>query len=220
MSPRPRRPNRRQPIPGPASCSGGTAAGFACEGLDLAKQLTLTDLDGGSGSDLWGWTDPLNGTEYVLLGVNDGTVFVEISDPEAPVIVGKLDTRSTGAPWRDIKTLGEHAYIVADGAGAHGMQVFDLTRLRDATPGTNFLSDTDYVEFNEAHNLAINEATGFAYAVGTDTCGEGFHMIDLSHPNKSRICGLRNRRRRARCAMRAVHGPGHRLPEHRSMLRL
>ena len=31
--------------------------------------------------------------------------------------------------WRDIKTYKNHAFIVSDGAGPHGVQVFDLTQL-------------------------------------------------------------------------------------------
>ena len=38
-----------------------------------------------------------------------------------------------GNVWRDIKVFDDHAFIVADGAGQHGMQVFDLTKLRDVT---------------------------------------------------------------------------------------
>ena len=57
-------------------------------------------------------------------------------------------------------------YIVADRAGAHGMQVFDLTRLRGVTGPQAFQADVVYGDFENAHNLAINEDTGFAYAVG------------------------------------------------------
>ena len=40
-----------------------------------------------------------------------------------------------------------------------------------------------------AHNLAINETTGFAYAVGTDTCGRGLNIIDISTPNNPLFAG-------------------------------
>ena len=63
------------------------------------------------------------------------------------------------------------------------MQVFDLARLRDVTMPSEFLPDAVYSDFANAHNLAINEVSGFAYAVGTDTCGEGLHMIDITTPN-------------------------------------
>ena len=62
------------------------------------------------------------------------------------------------------------------------MQVFDLARLRDHVAAQEFLADHVYVEFENAHNLAINEESGFAYAVGTNTCAGGLHMIDLRMP--------------------------------------
>ena len=33
--------------------------------------------------------------------------------------------------WRDVKTYKHYALIVADNVGVHGMQIFDLTQLRD-----------------------------------------------------------------------------------------
>jgi hypothetical protein len=33
------------------------------------------------GNDIWGWTDPLDGREYALVGRNDGTAFVDVTDP-------------------------------------------------------------------------------------------------------------------------------------------
>ncbi len=69
-------------------------------------------------SDLWGWTDPETKKEYVLAGRNDGTSFIDISDPSFPVFVGDLPKTegSLGSVWRDIKVYKDHAYIVADGA--------------------------------------------------------------------------------------------------------
>ena len=67
------------------------------------------------------------------------------------------------------------------------MQVFDLTRLREVTdlPG-EFEPDALYERVASVHNLAINEDTGIAYAVGSnsggDTCGGGLHMIDINEP--------------------------------------
>ncbi len=66
--------------------------------------------------------------------------------------------------------------------------MFDLTRLRGVT-GETFLPDHVYEEFGNAHNIAINEDTGFAYVVGSDTCDEALHMIDLSQPTNPLFAG-------------------------------
>ncbi|HEY8470514.1 MAG TPA: choice-of-anchor B family protein, partial [Longimicrobiales bacterium] len=114
----------------------GKAALFDCKDVDLLAFLSVQDLGGGRGvrlNDVWGWTDPETGKEYAIVGRMDGTSFVDISDPTKPIFVGDLPktAASPGSTWRDIKVYKDHAFIVADGAGPHGMQVFDLRRLRN-----------------------------------------------------------------------------------------
>ena len=45
-------------------------------------------------NDNWGWTDPVTGREYALVGRNDGTSFIDISNPTNPMLVGDLPK-----PW-------------------------------------------------------------------------------------------------------------------------
>ena len=137
---------------------------------------------------------PRTGKEYALLGRMDGTSFVDISDPANPVYLGDLPKTegSQGAIWREIKVYKNHAYIVADGAGAHGMQVFDLTRCaRFRTPRRR--SRSTHYAHPGAHNIVINEDSGFAYATGSnggdDTCGGGLHMIDIRDPENPQFSG-------------------------------
>lgn len=174
------------PVPGPSSgpeaCTAGTAGNHGCDGISLRKRVSLAEMGGGSGNDLWGWVDTATGKEYALMGLNNGVSFVDISDPESPVVIGRLPTQTITSVWRDIKVYADHAFIVADAAGAHGMQIFDLSRLASAVPPATFGPDAVYSDFGSAHNIAINEDTGFAYVVGSDTCDEGLHMIDVSIP--------------------------------------
>jgi choice-of-anchor B domain-containing protein len=52
------------------------------------------------------------------------------------------------------------------------MQVFDLTRLINVTnPPETFTADTHFTDFGRAHNIVINEASGYAYIVGTNRNG-------------------------------------------------
>ncbi|MDX1500233.1 MAG: choice-of-anchor B family protein [Woeseiaceae bacterium] len=178
---------------GPADCVGGKAADFDCLGVSLRARVPHADMGGSAGSDIWGWVDAMTGNEYALVGMTDGTAFVDVTDPEAPVFLGRLPTNAGTAPWRDIKVYADHAYIVADGAGAHGMQVFDLTRLRAVAAPQVFSADVVYGDFGSAHNLAINEDSGFAYVVGISsgavTCDEGLHMVDISTPLNPMFAG-------------------------------
>jgi choice-of-anchor B domain-containing protein len=174
---------------GPADCLTGMAGDFACSGIALRSRLPFDQMGGAAGNDIWGWVDLATGNEYALVGMTDGMAFVDVTDPEGPVFLGRLPTQSTASTWRDIKVYRSHAYVVADRAGEHGMQVFDLTRLRGVTAPQDFSPDVVYSDFASAHNLAINEATGFAYAVGTNSCGGGLHMIDIRTPNNPLFAG-------------------------------
>ena len=143
--------------------------------------MGLDDLEASSGNDCWGWTDPATGKEYAIMGVDNGTVFIDISDPENPIYTVKVLTTNQTSAWRDIKTYNNFAFIVSE-AGGHGMQIFDLTRLRDSGPFDVFSPDANYGGFGNAHNIVINEDTGYAYAVGTDTFGGGIHFVNIQNP--------------------------------------
>ena len=167
---------------GPAACTGGSAGGFDCAAIELHSRVPFSDMGGTAGNDLWGWFDRDTGREYALVGMTDGTAFVDVSDPESPVYVGRVDTATTASTWRDFKVYNDHVYIVADNAGQHGLQVFDLRRLRDVTTPGPLAADFRYLEFGEAHNVAIDEISGFAFVVGSDTCNAGLHIVDLRMP--------------------------------------
>lgn len=175
------------------ACVNGMAGIYPCNGYDLIAHIDVTDLggNGARGNDCWGWTDPSTQKEYALMGTNTGTAFVDLSDPVNPVIVGRLPAENANSIWRDIKTYANHAFIVSE-ANAHGMQVFDLTRLRDADTSNGVIvyqPDAVYIGFGSAHNIVINENTGYAYAVGSNTFGGGPHFVDISDPTNPVAAG-------------------------------
>ncbi|MBT3588566.1 MAG: choice-of-anchor B family protein [Flavobacteriaceae bacterium] len=163
-------------------CENGMAGDYHCNGYDLQSFISLAELDTDRGNDSWGWTDPDNGDEYAIMGVKNGTVFIDISDPINPIYLGKLPTHTDNSTWRDIKVYQNYAFIVSE-ASNHGMQIFDLTHLRDvANPPETFTEDAHYYGFGSSHNLVINEETGYAYSVGDNTYSGGAHFIDISNP--------------------------------------
>ncbi|MCG8373262.1 MAG: choice-of-anchor B family protein [Balneolales bacterium] len=218
-------------------CEDGMAAGlYPCNNIGLYAHIGLDQLGAVRANDIWGWTDPSNNKEYALIGLYDGIGFVDISNPNEPVYVGKLNEYSAslklapekakeefpactfgigtsevakiqgeGSTWRDVKVYNNHAFVVADGQ-IHGMQVFDLTKLRNYN-GTfmEFSEDAHYDLIDNVHNIAINEATGFAYLVGyraTEACGfarnpnvfgardtTGLHIVDISSPLSPQFAG-------------------------------
>ncbi len=187
---------------GEVGCSDGEAGEWECSEVDLVSFVPVSELSGDMArgirtNDNWGWEDPETGRIYALVGMTDRASFVDITDVENPFVVGTLPMTegANGSSWRDMKTYMNHAFIVSDGAGQHGMQVFDLTRLRDFAGGEPVVFDEDalYDNIASAHNIVVNEKSGFAYAVGAssggETCGGGLHMIDVRDPKNPTFAG-------------------------------
>ncbi|WP_339609612.1 choice-of-anchor B family protein [uncultured Planktosalinus sp.] len=163
-------------------CENGFAGSYPCDGYDLQSEIDLGILSAGAGNDSWGWTDPDTNKEYAIMCVSNGTAFIDISDPVNPIYLGKLPTQTDPSTWRDAKVYNNHAFIVSEASG-HGMQIFDLTRLRNVNnPPETFTNDAHYDGFGRAHNIVINEENGYAYAVGTSSFSGGPHIVNIQNP--------------------------------------
>lgn len=173
-------------------CVDGMAGIYPCSGYDFIGRIPLSDFSAQEGNDSWGWTDETTGKEYAIMGLNNGTAFIDISDSENLIYLGKLPSATSSSSWRDVKVYQNHAFIVSEAAG-HGMQVFDLTKLREvANAPATFEADARYISFGNAHNIVINEETGFAYVVGTardDAFRGGAHFIDIRDPKNPKDAG-------------------------------
>lgn len=175
-------------------CAGGSASGFPCDNVDLAAFMPLSAIGNPfEVNDIWGWTHAASGREFALIGQYDATGFIEVTDPNNPVFLGRLPTHTSSSSWRDLKTYNDHAFIVSE-AGNHGVQVFDLTQLLTVSSPTTFSNTAHYNGIGSAHNIVINESTGFAYAVGSrggsqSGCNGGLHMIDINNPTSPTFAG-------------------------------
>lgn len=178
-------------------CIGGMAGIYPCNNVDLESFMPLSEIGGtrsnSAANDIWGWTDSTTGNEYAIIGRVFGTSFVDITDAANPVYLGELATHGAfGSSWRDIKVYQDHAFIVSE-ANQHGMQVFDLTQLRNVvSPPVVFSETAHYNQNASAHNIVINEDSGFAYIVGAagkNSCNGGLHMVDINNPTNPQFAG-------------------------------
>ncbi len=177
---------------GGIDCLNGMAGSFPCDSVDLISYLPVHEMGGVRGlstNDAWGWTDPDSGRDYAIIGMRDRASFVDVTDPYNPVYIGilmKTEGASTSS-WRDMKVRNNWVYIVSDGAGQHGMQVFNLERLRDFDgEPVEFEEDHHYDGVASTHNIVINPDTDYAYAVGAggpNGCGGGLHIINIEDPS-------------------------------------
>ena len=157
----------------------GTDYEYSCLNYDLMGRVTLEEMDAEAGNDCWGWTDSTTGREYAIMGVNNGTSFIDITDSTSPQYLGKLPTSTVDSSWRDMKVYNDHVYIVSE-AGDHGLQVFNLANLRGIDSEKVFSADYTDKSFGQAHNIAINEDSGYAYIAGART--KGIYALNLSNP--------------------------------------
>jgi len=170
------------------SCVDGFAGIYPCSGYDLMSFLSPIELgNSGNGNDCWGWTHPETGQEIVLMGTGTRTVFVDISDPVNPVVLGFLP--SGNSLHRDIKVNNNHAFIVCESLN-HGMYVFDLMQLGDVvSPPVSYSAEVIFGTYS-AHNIAINEESNFAYIVGDyDFFEGGPGFVDITDPNDPIVVG-------------------------------
>ena len=124
------------------------------------------DYLGTEGNDVWGYVDS-TGTEYALVGMQNGFSVVNLSFPSNP-------TESFFIPgaqsiWRDIKVWGHYAYVTTD-EGFDGLLIVDLN---DMTGGTYLYTNNDNsgnFMFSQAHNIYIDEF-GKAYIFGGNIGG-------------------------------------------------
>ncbi|KAK5653076.1 hypothetical protein OQA88_9363 [Cercophora sp. LCS_1] len=185
-------------------CVKGKAGEYQCSKVDLHGFLSHEDLGSQTkaGNDVWGWTSA-TGREFGIVGETDGVGFVEINNDGTLDYIGRLDTATTPTSWRDIKVIGNHAYIGAESQD-HGLQIFDLRKLLDVKPWWNpffwkpkvFDKVKDltahFTGFGASHNIVAHAATNMIYAVGgrsganarNTTCAGGLFAVDVSNPAK------------------------------------
>ena len=186
-------PNHQKVKPGipqaATPCVNGMAGPYQCSNIDLLKFLPLSSIGCTSnGNVVEGWVDPLTNKEYALMGCDNGVSFVDVTDPVNPVYLGRLPAHNNNnSLWRDVRVYtkpGIHRMYVGSEASGHGIQVFDLTRLRNvANPPVTFTENNHYNGLGNSHTIFLNNDTGFLYAVGTQpgcgSCCQGLHMIDV-----------------------------------------
>lgn len=177
---------------------------YECKNFDLLANISKGDLgDDRIIYDMWGWTDTQSNSDYVLLALSSKVLFIEVTDPLEPQIIGelpesKLDidftikTRSD-ATNRAIKTYSDHLFVISDGQ-PHGMQVFDLTNLRDYSDEyLTFTEDALYEGAYNARNIEISEESGFAYLSGViqgEDCSKGgLHIVNINEPKSPTYAG-------------------------------
>jgi choice-of-anchor B domain-containing protein len=150
----------------PAVCAAGSAAGHACHRVDLEARLDTTALGYGNLNDIWGWTDPLDGREYALVGAVGGTVFVDVTDAANPRVVGRLPAHED-IVIAAAKSGADKSMCKADGG--------------DALPGVRPQHDgaSDACAEGGSTWRSLKTYRDHAY-IGSEASGHGIQVFDLT----------------------------------------
>jgi choice-of-anchor B domain-containing protein len=151
-----------------AACLLGLAAVPAGAQSENVNLLSTFDPSGFAYADMWGYD--AGGTEIAILMDNDGTYFVNVTDPGNPVQVGFID--GVNSTWRDAKTYDQYCYIVNEDGG--GLQIVSLVDPLNPTLVGNFTA-----QFTTAHNVWIDTELGLLFAVGSDFPSNETNVYDL-----------------------------------------
>jgi choice-of-anchor B domain-containing protein len=149
--------------------------------LSANSQLNLTLLSNyaypgsrGDCSDIWGHVDSL-GNEYAIVGNNNGTSIMDVTDPANPVEV--FFTSGPSSTWRDIKVWDDVAYITNESSG--GLKIIDMSSLPGTIVGADVYSyGGSTYQFDTAHDFYVDEV-GRGYVLGADNGVGGAIILDL-----------------------------------------
>ena len=154
---------------------------------DICGQLPNLNLSRTGGraypyelSSLWGYE--AGGRKYALVGTTSGVSVVDITAPAAPIQIDSILCSNT--IWREIKTNGQYAYVVADNTG-DGILIIDLSNLPNSIshqfvyPQTLVGGVVDTM--TKGHTLIFDE-NGILYVSGSNINAGAVVMFDVSAP--------------------------------------
>ena len=178
----------------PVACENGMAGPYPCSGIDMLSRVGLSDMKAQAGNAVWGGVESKGHREIAVVGLDNGTAFVDLSKPTCPVVLGKLPSTTGRSQSRDVKVLGDYALVVAE-IQNHGMQVFDMRKL-GTTASTETL-EADFVyrgtsdePISNGHTIEVDEESKMVFiAAARGSCGMGVHMVDFADPMNPKFVG-------------------------------
>ena len=144
---------------------------FGQSDLTFISQTDYAALHNTGLNDIWGYVDE-QGNEYAIVGTEDGTSIMNVSDPANPLEVFWLPGENS--THRDPTVFGDYAYISTE--AEEGLTIINLSPL----PESNVLVTTLFtgesgLSWESAHNCHVDDA-GYLYVFGANY-GEGGVLI-------------------------------------------
>ena len=162
--------------------ANGKVLDFPAKKVSMLSWMTSEDITGTvqSSNDIWAYVSP-SGREYAIVGMAEGTAFIEVTDPVNPKVVKFVKgARST---WRDMAVYQDYAYSVNETGG--GIQVIDLAKIDRGK--VRLRGSVTQRGLETSHNISIDQDSGFAYLSGSNLANGGLVAVDLSNPREPQV---------------------------------
>ena len=144
---------------------------FGQSDLTFISQTDYVALHNTGLNDVWGYVDE-QGNEYAIVGTEDGTSIMNVSDPANPFEVFWLPGENS--IWRDPSVFGDYAYISTE--AEEGLTIIDLSPLPESNELVSSLfTGESGLSWQSAHNCHADDA-GYLYVFGANY-GEGGVLI-------------------------------------------
>ncbi len=135
-------------------------------------------------NDIWGYVSP-SGREYAVLGLRVGTGFVDVTDPDVPVVVGAIT--DSNSIWSDMKSYQQYVYNANESGG--GLQVISVANIDPPARQLTLVRSITQNGLQTSHTLALNEQSGYLYLCGSNIGGGRLVAMSLADPSNPTIVG-------------------------------
>lgn len=185
------------------ACSNGFAGDYECRNIDMQSRVANAALHATAPSlnDIWGFVDMNDNKEYAIVGLQNGTAVVDVTNATSPTTIGYV--QGVNSTWRDLKVYQyfddtdnrykAYAYVTTE--GNQGLQIIDLTDLPNSISLAATIDD-----FSTAHNiyianidystgLALDGLNAYIYIAGSNVDNGAFRILDLVDPLSPQLVG-------------------------------
>jgi choice-of-anchor B domain-containing protein len=139
--------------------------------LSFVSQTDYVSLHNTGLNDVWGYVDE-QGNEYAIVGTEDGTSIMNVSNPANPFEVFWLPGENS--IWRDPSVYGNYAYISTE--AEEGLTIINMSPLPESNVLiANLFTGDETISWESAHNCHVDDQ-GLLYVFGANY-GEGGVLI-------------------------------------------
>jgi choice-of-anchor B domain-containing protein len=153
--------------------------------LSFVSQTDYVSLHNTGLNDVWGYVDE-QGNEYAIVGTEDGTSIMNVSNPANPFEVFWLPGENS--IWRDPSVYGNYAYISTE--AEEGLTIINMSPLPESNVLiANLFTGDETISWESAHNCHVDDQ-GLLYVFGANYGEGGVLIYDVtSHAHESNFCG-------------------------------